>query len=104
MSPYAGKGLFDIEFGIPMGDAVTLSVGAQNLLNTYPPRVGVGAVETERRELTVVVARALGGPRVNLTIDADRRSALERGSTAGTGTGRTPGPRGRRDPLILAPR
>ena len=34
--PYAGKGLFDIEFGIPMGDAVTLSVGAQNLLNTYP--------------------------------------------------------------------
>ena len=43
---YAGKGLLDIEFGIPMGDAVTLSVGAQNVLNTYPQINPLAAVGT----------------------------------------------------------
>ena len=33
---YAGKGLLDVEFGVPIGDAVTLSIGAQNILNAYP--------------------------------------------------------------------
>jgi iron complex outermembrane receptor protein len=40
MSPfydlYSGKPLLDLEMGFPFGDAVTLSVGAQNVLNTYP--------------------------------------------------------------------
>ena len=35
-NPYAGKPLLDLEVGFPFGDAVTLSVGAQNALNTYP--------------------------------------------------------------------
>ena len=33
---YAGKALLDVELGLPVGDAVTLSLGAENLLNTYP--------------------------------------------------------------------
>ncbi len=33
---YSGKALLDVEFGIPFGDAVTLAIGAENLLNTYP--------------------------------------------------------------------
>ena len=33
---YSGKPLLDLEMGFPFGDAVTLSVGAQNVLNTYP--------------------------------------------------------------------
>ena len=32
---YAGKALLDVELGIPFGD-VTLALGAENLLNTYP--------------------------------------------------------------------
>ena len=32
---YAGKALVDVELGIPFGD-VTLALGAENLLNTYP--------------------------------------------------------------------
>ena len=35
-NPYAGKALLDLEVGFPFGDALTLSVGAQNALNTYP--------------------------------------------------------------------
>ena len=35
-NPYAGKALLDLEVGFPFADAVTLSVGAQNVLNTYP--------------------------------------------------------------------
>ena len=34
--PYSGKVLLDVELGIPFGDAVTLAIGAENLLNTYP--------------------------------------------------------------------
>ena len=34
--PYSGKALVDIELGIPMGEFVTVSVGGQNILNTYP--------------------------------------------------------------------
>ena len=33
---YAGKELLDAELGIPVRNAVTLSFGAQNLLNSYP--------------------------------------------------------------------
>ena len=33
---YSGKVLLDLELGIPFGEHVTLSVGAENLLNTYP--------------------------------------------------------------------
>ena len=33
---YSGKGLIDLELGIPFGENVTLAVGAENLLNTYP--------------------------------------------------------------------
>ena len=33
---YSGKPLLDLEVGFPFGDTVTLSVGAQNALNTYP--------------------------------------------------------------------
>ncbi len=37
-NPYAGKALLDLEVGFPFGDDLTLSVGAQNALNTYPDR------------------------------------------------------------------
>ncbi len=33
---YSGKALLDLELGIPLGDAVTLAVGGENVLNTYP--------------------------------------------------------------------
>ena len=33
---YGGKALLDIELGIPFGENITLAVGAENLLNTYP--------------------------------------------------------------------
>ena len=33
---YSGKTLLDLEVGVPLDMGVTLSVGAQNLLNTYP--------------------------------------------------------------------
>ena len=33
---YVGKGLLDVEFGVPVGDSVTFSIGAENVLNTYP--------------------------------------------------------------------
>ena len=33
---YAGKPLVDLEAGFPFGDRVTLSIGAQNVFNTYP--------------------------------------------------------------------
>ena len=37
LSPlYSGKPLLDLEVGFPFGDEVTLSVGAQNIFNTYP--------------------------------------------------------------------
>ncbi len=34
--PYSGKVLLDLELGFPFGDSVTLAVGGQNVLNTYP--------------------------------------------------------------------
>ena len=40
---YSGKALLDVEFGIPFGDAVTLAIGAENLLNTYPEINDFGA-------------------------------------------------------------
>ena len=33
---YAGKALVDLELGIPFGEALTLAVGGENVLNTYP--------------------------------------------------------------------
>ena len=33
---YAGKPLVDVEAGFPFGDGVALSIGAKNVLNTYP--------------------------------------------------------------------
>ena len=33
---YSGKALLDLELGIPFGDAVTMVVGGQNVLGTYP--------------------------------------------------------------------
>ena len=33
---YGGKALLDVELGIPFGENITLAVGAENLLNTYP--------------------------------------------------------------------
>ena len=36
-----GKPLLDLEVGFPFGDALTLSVGAQNVLNTYPDETRV---------------------------------------------------------------
>ena len=33
---YGGKALLDLELGIPLGENVTLSVGGENVLNTYP--------------------------------------------------------------------
>ena len=33
---YAGKALIDLELGIPFGEALTLAVGGENVLNTYP--------------------------------------------------------------------
>ena len=33
---YSGKALLDLELGIPFGENVTLALGAENLLNTYP--------------------------------------------------------------------
>ncbi|MDE0393591.1 MAG: TonB-dependent receptor [Gammaproteobacteria bacterium] len=35
---YAGKPLLDLEVGVPLDMGITLSVGAQNLLNTYPDK------------------------------------------------------------------
>ena len=33
---YAGKALLDLELSLPFGEAVTLAVGGENVLNTYP--------------------------------------------------------------------
>ena len=33
---YGGKALLDVELGIPLGESVTLAIGGENLLNTYP--------------------------------------------------------------------
>ena len=33
---YSGKALLDLELGIPFGENVTLAIGAENVLNTYP--------------------------------------------------------------------
>ncbi len=33
---YGGKALLDLELGIPLGESVTLSLGGENVLNTYP--------------------------------------------------------------------
>ena len=33
---YSGKALVDLELGIPFGEALTLAVGAENVLNVYP--------------------------------------------------------------------
>ena len=33
---YGGKALLDVELGIPFGESVTLAIGGENLLNTYP--------------------------------------------------------------------
>ena len=33
---YAGKALIDLELGIPFGEALTLAVGGENVLNRYP--------------------------------------------------------------------
>ena len=33
---YGGKVLLDLELGVPLGEHVSLAVGAENLLNTYP--------------------------------------------------------------------
>ena len=33
---YAGKALIDLELGIPFGEVLTLAVGGENVLNTYP--------------------------------------------------------------------
>ncbi len=33
---YGGKALVDLELGIPLGENVTLSLGGENVLNTYP--------------------------------------------------------------------
>ena len=35
---YSGKALLDLEVGVPLDMGVTLSVGARNLLNTYPEK------------------------------------------------------------------
>ena len=35
---YAGKALVDLEVGVPLDMGLTLSVGARNLLNTYPDK------------------------------------------------------------------
>ena len=35
---YSGKALLDLEVGVPLDMGLTLSVGAQNLLNTYPDK------------------------------------------------------------------
>ncbi len=34
--PYSGKIPLDLELSFPFGDSVTLAVGGQNVLNTYP--------------------------------------------------------------------
>ena len=33
---YGGKALLDVELGIPFGESITLAIGGENLLNTYP--------------------------------------------------------------------
>ena len=33
---YAGRALVDVELGIPLGQNVTLSLGGENVFNTYP--------------------------------------------------------------------
>ena len=33
---YGGKALLDVELGIPFGENVTLAIGGENVLNTYP--------------------------------------------------------------------
>ena len=33
---YGGKALLDVELGIPLGEHVSLAIGAENLLNTHP--------------------------------------------------------------------
>ena len=43
---YSGKGLLDAEVGFPLVNGVTVSLGAQNLLNTYPDVNPLAASET----------------------------------------------------------
>ena len=43
---YSGKGLLDAEVGFPLVSGVTVSLGAQNLLNTYPDVNPLAASET----------------------------------------------------------
>ena len=46
---YSGKALLDVELGIPFGDDVTLAIGADNLLNTYPDMNDFGAFTVGNR-------------------------------------------------------
>ena len=43
-SPYAGRALVDIEFGVPIGPNVHLAVGGENVFNTYPEVNQFGAM------------------------------------------------------------
>ena len=43
---YSGRGLLDAEVGFPLVNGVTVSLGAQNLLNTYPDVNPLAASET----------------------------------------------------------
>ena len=59
---YAGKALVDLELSIPFGEAITLAVGGENVLNTYPDVNQYGAAhgrQSIRPVLTVRLQRRL---------------------------------------------
>ncbi len=46
---YAGRALLDVELGIPLGEGVSLAVGGENVLNTYPEVNQYGAMTVGNR-------------------------------------------------------
>ena len=46
---YSGKALLDAQLGIPFGENVTLAIGGENVLSTYPEENGFGALTVGNR-------------------------------------------------------
>ncbi len=46
---YGGRALVDVELGIPLGERVTLSLGGENVFNTYPEVNSYGALTVGNR-------------------------------------------------------
>ena len=72
---YAGKALVDLELSIPFGEAVTLAVGGENVLNTYPDvnRYGANTVGNQYGQFFPFGSPAPTTVRVQPNVDHVRR-------------------------------